>query len=175
MAKPTVAPLTQERLKSLLNYNPETGAFTWLVKRGNLRAGSPAGGLNTAGYIQLMVDGSNHLAHRLAWLYMTGGWPAQDIDHRDGCKGNNQFKNLRDVSEIVNGHNRHGPNKNNRASGLIGVKRNRNRWSPCITVNGKQHHLGTFDTPNQAAAVRALAKSQAGLGHDPHPPGATES
>lgn len=152
MAKP--AELTQERLKSLLRYDPDTGQFTWVVKRGNLRAGSPAGGLNAAGYVQIMVDFKNHYAHRLAWLYVHGRWPEKDIDHIDGNKANNRIANLRDVSESVNGHNRRGANSNNQSSGLIGVKRNRDRWSAAIVVERAQHHIGTFDSPDEAAQAR---------------------
>lgn len=168
MSKP-ITDVTAERLRELLDYDAATGEFTYRVKRGHMRPGDLAGGLMPVGYVQIYVDGKNYLAHRLAWLHVTGAMPERYIDHRDTNKSNNRFTNLRDVSEIVNGHNRKGANKNNLASGLIGVRRNRLRWAAQITVNRKPHHLGTYDTPEQAHAVYLEAKRQfvPGLGETP--------
>ena len=75
--------LTQERLKEVLHYDPETGIFMWLVApNGRIRVGMEAGSSHD-GYIGIKVDRILYKAHRLAWFYMTGEWPANDVDHWD--------------------------------------------------------------------------------------------
>ena len=74
--------LTVERLRDALHYNPDTGTFTWLISGcgpggGGVRGvGKPAGRISRAGYVRLSLDCVRYRAHRLAWLYMTGEWPA---------------------------------------------------------------------------------------------------
>lgn len=71
--------LTAARLREVLNYEPETGAFTRLVPalmpNGSVRipVGAVAGGINGDGYVVIKVCGKEHRAHRLAWLYVHGG------------------------------------------------------------------------------------------------------
>lgn len=145
--------LTAERLRELLHYNPETGVFTWLVHRQRHRAGDVAGSKHSMGYIEMGVCGSSYLAHRLAWLYMTGAWPAGDVDHKNGQRSDNRFDNLRDVSKSVNLQNRQSAPSNS-LSGLLGVSRSaarKERWTARIQgLNGRPIHLGSFDTPQEA-------------------------
>lgn len=78
--------MTQDELKKVLSYDPCTGIFT--------RKGRPTGRVNK-GYVQISIKSRLYSAHRLAWLYMTGEWPALEIDHRDGNALNNSWSNLR--------------------------------------------------------------------------------
>ena len=95
--------LTQAQLHELLNYNPDTGVFTW-KKRTSNRApiGSVAGTLSN-GYWGITIAGMRTYAHRLAFLYMEGDYPlAQVVDHIDGDKLNNKWTNLRRFSRNLN-------------------------------------------------------------------------
>ena len=94
--------LTQKRLKELFSYNPTTGIFTRLIATSsNAKAGDVAG-TSCHGYIRICVDSKQYLAHRLAYFYMTGDWPPNMIDHRDNCKHNNAWTNLRPATQAEN-------------------------------------------------------------------------
>ena len=90
--------LTAERVRYLLSYDADTGVFVWRVGRGGTRAWSVAGTLHPNGYVYIKIDGRLYLAHRLAWLYTHGAWPADQLDHRDGNKSNNCISNLREAT-----------------------------------------------------------------------------
>lgn len=98
--------LTQESLKELLSYDPDTGFFTYLVsKKGWVRKGYRAGSIHCDGYRHISIGGRLWLEHRLAWLYMTGEWPEFKIDHRDGERSNNAWLNLRSATDQQNSFN----------------------------------------------------------------------
>lgn len=144
--------LTQARLKELLHYNPATGVFTWIISRKyNATAGTIAGGVDSYGYSRIRVDNTRHRAHRLAWLYMTGEWPANAIDHINGVRNCNIFANLREATTAQNNINV-GIRKDN-TSGYKGVtwRKSTNRWLAQASINGKVTHLGSFKTPELAS------------------------
>jgi HNH endonuclease len=151
--------LTAERLRELLHYDPATGVFTWRVTNSNRApAGHVAGSPNKRGYIAIGIAGKTYYAHRLAWLYMTGSWPEDDVDHRDLDKSNNRWSNLRPATrsqQIANTKAR----KTNRC-GLKGVCERRGRYMATITKNGEQYYIGDFPSPEMAAAAyEAKAKA----------------
>lgn len=152
--------LTAERLRELLHYDPETGVFTRLVARQAYPVGSVAGYQGTNGYIRVGLDGKSYRAHRLAWLYVYGRWPQDEVDHVDGVRSNNMFANLRECSRSENNQNRTAYACN--AEGLLGVTWHRasKAWVAQIKVEGRTTHLGRFDTPKQAHAAYLAAKQQ---------------
>src|SRR4051812_34139236 len=101
----TVNALTQQRLRELLDYCPETGVFTRRTKKGHERSGDVAGYRDTHGYIKLSVDYKRYYAHRLAWLWITGVWPPQ-IDHINRDRADNRLENLRVATPAQNAANR---------------------------------------------------------------------
>lgn len=141
--------ITQERLKELLNYNPETGLFTWLGKKSSQRLGRVAGTPNTDGYTSICVDYRLYLAHRLAFLYMTGEWPKQQVDHINHSESDNRWCNLRDVSQSVNKRNSRGLQKNNK-SGFRGVYKRGEKYRACTNLGGKTLNIGTFHSAEEA-------------------------
>lgn len=123
----------KDELFSKLEYDREAGEFIWLprlpissVERrfNTLYAGKIAGSVGEKGYktICLRVDSvpEYYTVHRLVWLFETGVWPIQEIDHIDGDKLNNKFSNLREVSKAVNLRNK--PSMANNTSGVTGVR-----------------------------------------------------
>lgn len=146
-------------LKSCLNYNPIDGAFVWLVDRGKAKTGHVAGCLRPDGYRYVSVSGRRFLAHRLAFLFMTGSMPKMDVDHINGDRSDNRWANLRDVPAQLNRQNQHKP-KAGSASNLLGAYFDARcgRWYSNIRANGKRVPLGRFDTAEQAHAAYISAK-----------------
>jgi hypothetical protein len=149
---------TVEHIRSVLDYNPQTGEFTWKAhsRRPDLvgkRAGSPT---NT-GYWAIAIHNQKRLAHRLAWFYVTGIWPSKHIDHIDGDKKNNSFANLREVDRFGNLQNMRRPTKANK-SGFLGVSKHQGKWIMQIMTNGQSVRQSGFDTPEKAHQAYLEAK-----------------
>lgn len=158
--------VTAELVRELLNYDQISGAFTWRSARAKAPAGRLAGTINKAlGYVVIRIGKKLYYAHRLAWLHVTGDWPAATIDHRDAARTNNAFSNLRDVPHNVNVQNVRAARKHS-ASGVLGAnKKSRHGiWRSIITVSRRQHHLGTFATPEEAHAAYVAAKRRLHVG-----------
>jgi len=153
-------------LLDALRYDPETGAFIWLIDRpAGIKAGDVAGGIAPDGYVYLKALGERYIAHRLAWAFVHGFFPSGHIDHRDGNRSNNAISNLRDVPRQINNENRVKPNKNNR-SGTLGVRtRPCGTYAATIRIKGKDKHLGTYKTAELAHAAYVKAKRQLHLGN----------
>jgi hypothetical protein len=156
--------LDQKTLRELLCYDPQTGEFTRRTTRcGRSKAGDHAGRVRKDGYIEFGIRcpgtkiDRTYLAHRVAWTYVYGTNPKNDIDHIDGNRANNRIENLREATRRQNCMNR--MTMPSEAS-LRGVTRSHGRrWLAQIQVAGKKKYLGTFATPEAAAdAYRAAAK-----------------
>jgi hypothetical protein len=92
--------LTAERLRELVDYDPETGKFTWTRNRAyKALGGTAAGYLNTNGYARITIDSVSHAAHRLAWLHVYGEWPKASIDHINRNRQDNRIANLREATQ----------------------------------------------------------------------------
>ena len=152
--------LTQERLKELLRYDPETGLFYWLQDRGVRKTGYVAGCTKRT-YVAISVDNKIYRGHLLAWFYMTGEWPDPFVDHKDLNKHHNAWDNLREATKSQNMANV-GKIKSNK-SGLKGVSRYRagekygKPWQASIGKDGKSKHLGHFATKEEAHAAYVVA------------------
>lgn len=161
--------LTAAYVRSILDYYPETGVFTWRERppehfktvqssrRRNARFAGKTAGCICDDTVIIGIDGRLYRAHRLAWLYMTGEWPGEQIDHRDVTQSNNSLGNLREASNSENQRNR--CLQRNNTSGLKGVSWHVHvrKWSSRITINKKRIHLGYFDIKHDAAAAYAKA------------------
>lgn len=157
--------ITQEQLKELLHYCPETGVWTWLVSRGKARKGDEAGHIMISGgkkYRGIRVLGYPFRAHRLAFLYVNGVFPEQDVDHEDGNGLNNRWSNLRAVTPADNAKNQRLHSSN--ASGKSGVSWHKrdSKWQAIITVNSRKKQLGYFSSKEEAIAAREAAETEFG-------------
>lgn len=153
--------ITSTRLREVLHYSVVTGEFYWREKIAakcvvGARAGCRSGRRSV---IAIRLFGRSYLAHRLAWFYVNGEWPEQQIDHIDTRPSNNAWINLRDVSPMVNSQNARAARPNS-STGVLGVFR-RKRPKPFyaqIMVAGKLKHLGSFSTLAEAEVVYLAAK-----------------
>lgn len=146
--------LTQDRLKELLHYDPETGVFTRRVVLNNkIKVGDIAGCLCN-GYVKIRVEVRRYRAHRLAWLYMVGDWPKDQLDHINGKRDDNRWANIREATSSENMKNRK-INTNN-TSGIMGVCWNKRsgRWDAQIKLGGRTIHLGSFRDKTAAILAR---------------------
>jgi hypothetical protein len=147
--------IDQQQLQAILKYDPISGAFF------RLSTGENTGTINTKGYVVINIG--NHraeLAHRLAWLYVFGCWPTNQIDHIDRDKTNNAIRNLRDTNGSVNQQNQITAHSHNR-SGIIGVRRTPSgTFLARIVVGGKQIHIGTYPTKELASSAYIEAKQR---------------
>ena len=158
--------LTADFVRTVLTYAPEAGVFRWRWRsdvgdQWNRRyAGKIAGSDHGGGYIGIGINGTIYLAHRLAWLYMTGEWPTTKLDHRFSVPDDNRRSELRKATDEQNAWNSKLSRRN--TSGYKGVtwRRDVGRWVASIHSEGRLNHLGYFDDPEIAhraykeAAVR---------------------
>jgi hypothetical protein len=142
-----VTDLTADRLREVLDYDPETGVFRWKVSACGL-AGQEAGSTNGLGYLRIRVDGKRYVASRLAWLYVHGRWPSDRIDHRDRQRARNPIENLRESTRVQNKANQ--TRRKDNLTGFKGVHKVGARYQ--ARFGPKAKHLGLFATPEEAHA-----------------------
>jgi len=150
--------ITAARLRELLHYNPETGAFTRRISRRGAMAGPITNRPNSSGYVKINLDGRTYAAHRLAWLYVHGRFPTAYVDHINGSKTDNRIANLRDVDASMNLQNQRVAQRGSK-SGLLGVyPKPGGRFESRIMYDGKLRYLGSFDTADEAHGAYVTAK-----------------
>jgi hypothetical protein len=148
-------------LRRDLHYCDITGTFTWIRIGSRVKPGKIAGTLLADGYCAIRWRGKRYGAHRLAWLYVYGEWPREQIDHIDGVRANNRGGNLREATQSQNQGNTRIRKDN--TSGIKGVcwSKAARKWLACIQVNGKFKHLGLFITAEEASAAYRKAANAA--------------
>lgn len=155
--------ITAEYVREILDYDSTTGIFTNRTARSpGIKVGAVATSVRKDGYLLLCLKGIQYFAHRIAWLHFYGEWPKTVIDHRNGQKGDNWIKNLRDVPVSVNVQNRKGAQKNS-TLGILGVSpsNKKGKYRARITLNRKTTLLGDeFETPEEAQAAYLAAKKR---------------
>lgn len=157
--------LTQEELKRLLNYDPDTGIFTWKVQCGRRGIiGCIAGCIAQSGHRRIAINRIGYAEHRLAFLYMTGAFPpdGMEVDHINRIRTDNSWKNLRICSSAQNTYNS-GPTKH--SSKYKGVHTRtiyskKRPWVAQISVNGHKKYLGRFQTETEAATAYNVAATK---------------
>lgn len=151
--------ITQQELKELLNYDSNTGIFTWkkLYKYSNRKINDIAGSID-GGYIRVGINKKKYCAHQLAWLYVYGEIGGFNIDHANGIKTDNRIKNLRKATVSENAYNTKLNVRN--TSGVKGVTwhKKSKKWQVVITVNKQHKYLGQFEDLEFAELVITEAR-----------------
>ena len=156
----TLTDLTAARVRELLSYEPETGVFRWVAHRCNLVEQQVAGHVTKYGYRLIGVDLKTNMAHRLAWLYVSGSWPDDEVDHINGDRDDNRIANLREASRSENQQNL--ARRANNTSGFPGVcwSNQASKWQAGIKVHGRLIGLGQFASAAAAGAAYLAAKAR---------------
>lgn len=160
--------LTKEELSEELHYNQATGKFIRRIARSNsVKIGEEAGNVGGTGYRHIYVNGRRFLAHRLAFLYVTGEFPIGEVDHINGERSDNRWTNLRAVSNVQNSRNQKKPVTN--TSGHIGVcwHSAASKWMAQIQLGRRNKYLGLFDKIEDAVSARIEAQLRHGF-HQNH-------
>lgn len=141
--------IAHDRLRELIEYNPETGAMVWLKPTSNrVKTGARAGSLGGNGYWQIKLDGVVYNYHRIAWFYAKGVWPDRWIDHKNGDITDNRLENLRLSTISQNAGN--SKIRSNNTVGFKGVERKRGKFSARIKCGGYRLNLGVFKKAEEA-------------------------
>ena len=155
-------------IRSWLTYDPETGALYWSKSGGDRRVkGRQWGSKSSSGYINGAVMGRSYRAHTIIWIYMTGEYPSEHIDHINGVRDDNRWCNLRMVSNKENSRNSSLSSSNK--TGVTGVylmKRD-GVYVANICVDGKTLYLGRYKELSSAAKARKMAEIKYGF-HENH-------
>ncbi len=154
---PKARQMTQERLKEVLRYNPDTGIFKWRHSGPGIPPSRKAGTIAN-GYRQIEIDYKLFRASRLAWLYMTGEWPKILVDHKNRIRSDDRWRNLRAANHQQNARNMK-PGKRNK-SGRVGVAigKKPDTWAAHITIDSKTLQLGCYEC--KADAIEARCKAE---------------
>lgn len=107
--------ITQKELIALLDYNPESGEFTWKSRPiedfATLNAasvwnsrftGKKAGCYKKEAQGRLSVFGKTYWLSNLAWLYVYGVMPSSKLTHVNGDFKDNRISNLRELKSNRN-------------------------------------------------------------------------
>lgn len=151
--------LTEKELKRQLVYDAKTGIFIWKVTlTGFVKKGDIAGHLNKQGYIRIGINNQRYLGHRLAWFYVYGYFPENQIDHKDQVKHHNWISNLREVNQQCN--TRNSGNWTSNTSGVKGVsfEKKGGYWTSYISLNEKSYNLYRGHCFAEAVAHRLAAE-----------------
>jgi hypothetical protein len=143
--------VTHAELRRALHYDPKTGAFRWATPGYGRRA--KVGYLRPDGYLVIRIDGRNYLAGPLAWFWMTGEWPKNEIDHDNRKRADNRWKNLKDATRLENARNRNRSKNNTSGTNGVSWHAGNRRW--CVKL--RQKYLGAFLTKAEAVAFARRA------------------
>lgn len=153
--------ITQEIVRKLFNYDPETGILTWKIRPANrVQIGDVVGSNIGKGYLQTKINGKKYYNHRIVYLHYHGYLP-KFIDHKKGLS--NKILNLRDCTSSQNNQNRKLGSRN--ASGIKGVYWNKpaKKWMAQLNIGGKNQCLGLFkNLPDAESSVKAARKKHHG-------------
>lgn len=151
--------MTKEDVFTVYEFDADNGQFIWKDASRKGVKGAHAGHTDKAGYTRIRLCGRYFMAHRLVWLLKTGVMPSKQIDHINGIRSDNKPLNLREVAPATNSENQRKAHWHSQ-TGLLGASPSYKSWKAQIKINGKNFHLGMFDSPMEAHQAYVNAKRQ---------------
>ena len=146
--------ITQQELKNMIIYNPDTGVFCKMFESDNCYLCTPT----KRGHVYLMVEGVKYSMRQLIWLYMTGEHPDHPIYLTTNDINDLRWCNITDDQKEAYRKTMKLSKRN--TSGCVGVSwyEREQRWIATIMRNGVKKHLGSFNTLDEAVATRKIAE-----------------
>lgn len=151
--------ISLDRIRELISYDPESGDFTWLVTTGKKVKGDKAGGVSEHGYCRVKLAGTKYMAHRLAWAFIYGVFPENEIDHINGIRSDNRKVNLREANRSTNIQNLNSSRKDNKL-GVLGVHQIGVKFISQLQVMGVKVHYARHNTLEEAELAYKEAKDK---------------
>lgn len=142
-----------DELLEVLDYDEESGLFTWLVPISQVKKGATAGYVGSNGYTKISFKKRTYLAHRLGF-YSAYGFLPNMLDHINNLRTDNRIVNLRPASVVQNGRNKLAERTS--FSKYKGVtfskvyKQRKKPWYANIHYEGKTRFLGSYTTEEEA-------------------------
>lgn len=153
--------LSLNYVNEIFTYNKELGKLYWNIKKQKVKIGSEVGTIiyrKSNSYLYVRVENKLYAVHRIIWFIENGKWPSDQIDHIDGDGLNNKIENLRDVRQSANMRNRKMSSNNKTGGTGVTIRKSKLKGlryrSEIVDNNGKNIHLGTFDTLEEAILAR---------------------
>lgn len=153
------AELSAERVRYLFDYDKDRGVLVVRVSNSNRSTVGKVPSCNSSGYVRIRVDTILYKRSRVIWLHQTGRWPINHIDHINGNRSDDRIENLRDVSRKTNQQNMRKAYSTS-STGLIGSHAHGQKYRAEISLNGKNVHLGVFETAINAHEAYVKAKRE---------------
>jgi hypothetical protein len=152
--------ITQQELKEILNYDKDTGIFTWKIATSNrVYVGKEVSSKRNTGYISIGIKNKDYLVHRLAWLYVYGYLPKY-IDHINSIRADNRIENLREVTKTQNNQNSVIRKNNTSKVKNVAWHKQCKKWHVSLCVNNKRISFGLYDDLDLASLVAQEARNK---------------
>lgn len=152
--------ITQSRLKEVCTYDPETGIFEGIIDRGRkYKVGDPFGKPEKKGYLQVTIDGRTYHLQRLAWLYVYGVFPENQVDHRNNVPDDNRISNLREADRYQQSWNKSGDQSRNLPKNVHFLKASK-KFRVTINKHGSVAFTKEFGTLEEASRVAQQKRNE---------------
>jgi hypothetical protein len=155
--------ISVEQLRQWLEYDAETGAIVWRVKRcGRAQTENAVRTPDRYGYLNITVDRRPYRLHTVAWALHHGEWPpvGMEIDHINLCKTDNRICNLRLATKAQQrGNSAKLPNRSSKYKG-VSWEKSRSVWHAAIEIAGRRRFLGRFKDENEAHVAYCRAADE---------------
>lgn len=145
-------------MEQRIRLDKETGRFFWInpPKKHPDLFGKEAGYLNInktgKNYWVIQIDGKKYKRSHLVFYFTNGYWAKPCIDHINGDSTDDRPSNLREATIRENAWNH--KKRARRIQLPIGVRNLASgKFSARIGYCGKQIHLGSFQSPDEASAA----------------------
>lgn len=155
----TPLPIDVDLMRRLFDYDAIAGTLKWKYRPevsahiNSRDVGRIAGSVGKSGYRYVEINSRAYKVSRIAWAIYYGVEPTGHIDHKNRIRDDDRIENLRDCPRALNNANkgRHGAKNKSGFKGVNSFRATKGKWQATINYDKKNHYLGTFASPEEAA------------------------